>query len=123
MTWNDILGFLIVLFIFLLPLLSKLFSGRGQKKETHPRVEEVIEEEEESTQKLPHFTPPTPMVARTEEERFEFHSRLERKKKKKKHPKQETDPLSVALRGKTPLQTMMLASQILEKPKSLQDEC
>lgn len=120
MSWNDILGFLIVLFIFLLPLLSKLFSGKGQKKETHPRIEEVIEEEENAEEPSP-FILPTPMVPRTEEERYEFHSRFEPKKKKKKHLKRGTDPLSVALKGRSQLQAMMLASQILGESKSVNE--
>ncbi len=109
-----------MLFIFLLPLLRKTFAARHQKQEDHLRQEEVAEEE--FSPPLTPFAQPTPMVPRTEEERFEFHSRLEAKKKKKKHLRSATDPLSTALKGKMPLQAMMLASQILGEPKSLQDD-
>ena len=122
MKWNDILGFLIVLFIFLLPLLRKTFSDRHRKQEEHPRVEEMPEAEEAEEEFLPPLSPfaqPTPMAPRTEE-KFEFHSRFEAKKKK--HLKQALDPLSVALKTKTPLQALMLASQILGEPKSFKDE-
>lgn len=125
MTWNDILGFLIVLIIFLLPLFSKLFSGRGQKKGTHPlriEEEEVAQEEVEEEENSPPFPNAPPVVPRMVQADYHLHSGLEAKKKKKKHHKLSIDPLSMALKGKTSLQAMMLASQILEKPKSLQDE-
>ena len=117
MTWNDILGFLIVLFIFLLPLLSKLFLKKEQKKESHPRIEEVSEEEED----VDPFPLSPPVIPRMVKENHELHSRLEAKKKKKKHLKLGTDPLSRILKGRTPLQAMMLVSQILGEYKS-QDE-
>lgn len=129
MQWNDILGFLIILFIFLLPLLSKLFTDRNRKQEAPLPVGEALEpldeeleddEEEVSLSSPPSFTPPPSLKYQMEHEEFEFHSRLEAKKKKKRSSGK--DPLTEALSGRTSLQALMLATQILGEPKSLHDE-
>lgn len=114
MAWNDLLGFLFVLFIFLVLLFSKQFTSTKQKNETLPRLGES-EPEEEST---PFPTPPPPVPWEGGDD-YALYSKLEPKKKKKKGQTPQVDPVTRALKGKTPLQKMMLATEIFGKTKGL----
>ena len=127
---NEIIGFLIVLFIFFFPLLRKLLiDKRGQKKlpvQEQDIEHEVEEQEEESHPFVPPppithrpFVPPSPITHRLVNQDFEFHSRLE-KKEKKKLKKKERGPIVSLTRGRDPLQTMVILSEVFGSPKGME---
>ena len=146
MDWfNEILGLLIVLFIFLFPVLRKILLGRDKKREAqkleNPFEEEAyeFEEEEKSTSKRPYTT------QRLVKKDVEYHSKIEERELESKiegrhlgttidpkfkqrivsqayilepveKGKQVVNPLIAIFQKRSPLQRMVILSEIFKLP-------
>lgn len=82
MEWfSELIGFLIVLFVFLLPLLRKWILDRKKKKQpTEDEKEEILEEEEEFVEETHSFPPsPPPTPHRLLKPGYEFSTNLQKR--------------------------------------------
>lgn len=81
MEWNEFIGFIIVLFVFFIPLLRKLFIGKKKVEQKKEVVEPVYEEQEEEPQFAPPIPPKviarSPTTQRLVKKDFEFHTEFE----------------------------------------------
>lgn len=150
MNWfNELIGFLIVLFALLFPLIQKLLLKKSQKKQAPPPISRDHEDEEAPfTGRLPERYTTQRIVGQN----FEFHPALEervldtsiekRSFETKIAPhfkesvlsqafmagamrhleKEKPNPLIHILLKKDPLQSMVIASEVFGPPKGLQDD-
>lgn len=154
MEWfSELIGFLIVLFVFLLPLLRKLLIDRKKKKEPEEPSEEE-EEIEEELEEPPSLKPPPVKkpsdysTQRLVKKDFEFRTELEKRELESVIAERELEtriapdfkkrivsqafilptaklrklenPVVSAIKNKDPLQSMVILSEILGKPKGLE---
>lgn len=141
MDFTEIIGFIIVLFVFLLPLLRKLLLDKKKVEQQKTEVEEeIFEEDEEETVVEP---PPVFTPARTVKRDYEFESDLEARqflskissRKLETHiapefrerivsenfilekltKKEKKNPLVSLIRKQDPGRTMVILSEILNR--------
>lgn len=119
---NELIGFLVVLFIFFFPLIRKLLIRKQQTKKI-PTIEnsEPIPEEEEVPESSP-FPHPQPITNRLVKNDFELHSEIEKrhlrgrlKQKKLLAKKQPESLLKKVLQGKKPEQAMVILSELYNR--------
>jgi len=120
MDFNQIIGLLIVLFVFLFPLLRKILVEKQHKQQLPQAAKKAPERHEDIPPPIHRVTPVPPLTTHLPvKQRMEFHAAA--KKKEKRIIRKNINPIVLLTRRKKPLQSMVILSEIFGPPKSEQE--